>query len=66
MNEQVLCLPLQMVEIGALRELLHDKPPCRSADDPQIRLHKGLDFSLRRQVGSTLPAGPDAACTAKK
>jgi hypothetical protein len=63
-NEQVLCLPLQMVDIGALRELLHENLRARNADAPQIRLHKGLDVSSRRQVGSTLPAGPGAACTA--
>jgi hypothetical protein len=35
-----------------------------SADGPQFRLHKGSLIAITRQVGSTLPAGPDAACTA--
>jgi hypothetical protein len=34
------------------------------AADPQNRLHKGSDVVRQMQVGSTLPAGPDAACTA--
>jgi hypothetical protein len=36
------------------------------ADDPQYRLHKGSEASIQsgEQVGLTLPAGPDAACTA--
>jgi hypothetical protein len=36
------------------------------ADDPQNRLHKGSEAEKQsvKQVGSTLPAGPDAACTA--
>jgi hypothetical protein len=34
------------------------------ADGPQYRLHKGLDVARKLQVGSTLPAGPGAACTA--
>jgi hypothetical protein len=35
------------------------------AADLQYRLHKGMDAIWQMQVGSTLPAGPDAACTAQ-
>src|SRR6185312_3074454 len=65
-TDQFLGLFLQMIEIQSIGRPVHQTPPCMSA--PTARntgCTKALDVARKLQVGSTLPAGPGAACTAR-
>jgi hypothetical protein len=61
----LLGLLLQMIEIQSIGERVHQTPPCmRSPTARNTGCTKALDIARKLQVGSTLPAGPGAACTA--
>ena len=50
-TEQFFGLLAQVLEIGALGEWAHGKPPCIDAVGPQYRLHKGFQLVRQKQVG---------------
>ncbi len=54
-GKQVLRLPLQLVEIRPVGESLHINLRAWSADDPQLRLHKGYGASSRGKWALPFP-----------